>query len=118
MVKVSFDYDSSSDALYLFDESRKSAYSVEFSSSIIADVDANGNICGLEILNASEEMGVSKRDLEKIKDAELSTLSKKGALVGAGFILMLAANEVIKSKLMMPARSPCSSLQSGNKSRR
>ena len=104
MVKVNFDYDSSSDALYLFDKSRKSAYSVEFSSSIIADVDANGNICGLEILGASEEMGVAKKDLKEIKDAELSTLSKKGVVIGAGFVLMLAANELIKSKLMMPAR--------------
>ena len=105
MVEVDFDYNADDDALYLYDSARKSSYSVEFSSEVIADIDARGNISGLEVLDASKEFDVSKDSLKEIKSAKLSSLSKKGVIVGASFILILAANEVIKSKLLVPAVS-------------
>ncbi len=105
MVEVDFDYDADNDALYLYDSARKSSHSVEFSSEVIADIDARGNISGLEVLDASKEFDVSKDSLKEIKSAKLSSLSKKGVIVGAAFILILAANEVIKSKLLVPAVS-------------
>ena len=105
MADVDFDYDEENDALYLYNKGRKPSHGAEFSSEIIADIDAKGNISGLEVLDASKEFNVSKEDLRKIKSAELSNLSKKGVIIGAAFVLMLTANEKISSKLLLPAIS-------------
>lgn len=104
MAKVDFSYDEDIDALYIYDKSRKSDHSVEFSDEVIADIDMRGNISGLEILNASKEFDVAKEKLKEIRSAELSTLSKNGLVIGAAFVLMLAAHEKISSKLVVPAR--------------
>lgn len=104
MAKAEFNYDLDSDALYLYNKNNESSYSVELSDEIIADVDAKGKIIGLEILGASKEFDISKDSLKGIKSAELSNLSKNGAIVGVAFALILA-KQVIRNKVLVPAVS-------------
>ena len=104
MIKVEFNYDPSDDVLYLYNKNNESHYSVDFSDEMIADIDAKGKISGLEIFGASKEFDVPKNSLKEIKSAELSNLSKNGAIIGVGFVLILA-KQIIKNKVLVPAVS-------------
>lgn len=104
MVKVEFNYDSNGDVLYLHNKNCDSPYSIELSDEIIADVDAKGKIIGLEILGVSKEFDISKNSLKKVKSAELSNLSKNGAITGVAFALILA-KQVIRNKILVPVVS-------------
>ncbi|MFH1623466.1 MAG: DUF2283 domain-containing protein [Candidatus Aenigmatarchaeota archaeon] len=69
-----FEYDSKSDILYVFKEGEKSRFSIEFFENFIVDVGENGKVVGLEILNASKELKLAKKELEKVDAAEIATV--------------------------------------------
>nr|VFJ56712.1 MAG: Uncharacterized protein YuzE [Candidatus Kentron sp. FM]VFJ57766.1 MAG: Uncharacterized protein YuzE [Candidatus Kentron sp. FM]VFK11728.1 MAG: Uncharacterized protein YuzE [Candidatus Kentron sp. FM] len=58
---MKLDYYKDTDSLYIDLSSRPSADSVEISDGIVLDYDAEGNITGIDIDNASE-----KTDLRKV----------------------------------------------------
>ncbi|VFN03935.1 MAG: Uncharacterized protein YuzE [Candidatus Kentron sp. G] len=58
---MKLDYYKDTDSLYIDLSSRPSADSVEISDGIVLDYDAEGNITGIDIDNASE-----KTDLHKV----------------------------------------------------
>ncbi len=61
-----YDYDFQNDSLYFYTKDKKYMHSIE-SNGIILDFDENGNLKGVEILDASEKFGASKVELSKIK---------------------------------------------------
>ena len=50
-------YDSEVDALYIQLRDVKPSYGVDFEEGVTIDVDAQGHIVGLELLDASERLG-------------------------------------------------------------
>ena len=72
MVKV--DYDQKWDILYIYKEGEKTKFSIEALENFVIDVGFDGKVVGLEILNASKILKVSKNELKNIKKAKISTL--------------------------------------------
>ena len=72
MVKV--DYDPEFDILYI-SKGEKVVFSINLLDNFILDVNHAHKIVGLEILNASKVLKMSKEELENVKKTDVSTLS-------------------------------------------
>ncbi len=72
-------YNKKYDILYIVKEGRPSKASIEVGDFII-DVDFDGFVSGIEILNASENLNLGKNILKKIKQVSLSILYKPSYL--------------------------------------
>ncbi|MGC9310710.1 MAG: DUF2283 domain-containing protein [Candidatus Aenigmatarchaeota archaeon] len=100
---VGFGYSDEGDVLEVFREGEKIDYNVELFEDYFIDFDSNGKIVGVEIINASLALGVDKKELKKIKNAELVTSNAKGGKKIA-FVLKIGKSE-ISSQIMLPALS-------------
>jgi len=64
------DYDSDNDILFISDEEKvKSSLDI---GDFILDVSHNNFICGIEVMDASENLGISKDVLKNIKSMKMS----------------------------------------------
>ncbi|MBN2094625.1 MAG: DUF2283 domain-containing protein [Candidatus Aenigmarchaeota archaeon] len=98
---VDFGYSIEGDVLEVFREGEKVDYSVELFEDYFIDIGSNGKIVGLEIINASSALGVDKKDLQKIRKAELHASDAKG---GKKIVFILKVDKAeIKSQIMLPA---------------
>lgn len=78
-ISSKINYDSEEDILNI-SKGKGSRASIEVGEFII-DVDSNGFVSALEILNASENLGIEKKLLNKVKKAKLSILYKPNYLL-------------------------------------
>jgi uncharacterized protein YuzE len=99
MVKV--DYDQKFDILYIYKEEEKAKFSIEALNNFVIDIGFNGKVVGLEILNASKFLKVSKNELKNIKKAKLSTLVKN-KMYGVIYSLQFE-KALLESELQLPA---------------
>ena len=65
-----FTYDKEVDALYIQLRDVKPSHGVDFEEGVTIDMDADGHIIGIEILDASERMG--KEQLHKVTLKDLA----------------------------------------------
>jgi uncharacterized protein YuzE len=99
-VKVS--YDREFDNLHIYREGEPSKQSVEMFDTFVVDLDFDGGkVVGLEIMNASKVLNVSKEELAAVKVAQLSTVAKD-YYFGVNYILVLPNKNRIESQLMVP----------------
>lgn len=66
------DYDSSNDILFISNE-EKVKTSIDIGDFVL-DVNNNNFICGLEVMDASENLGISKKLLNNIKNIKMNVL--------------------------------------------
>ena len=65
MEEHKFDYDNTSDVLYIQNVMKDVEESVEFSEDIVLDLDKKGNVIGVEIFYASEFLGLFNKEIDK-----------------------------------------------------
>jgi len=100
MGKVKIDYDPESDVLYIYKSGAKVKFSVEFFDELVVDVGFDNKVVGVEIINASRVLKVSKQALKNAKDARLKTISKAD---GFGVIYGMKLRGVeIETKVLAP----------------
>jgi uncharacterized protein YuzE len=99
MAKV--DYDEKFDILYIYKEGEKVKFSVEALNNFVINIGFNGKVVGLEILNASKTLKVSKNELKNIERAKISTLIKN-KMYGVIYSIQLE-KAVLESELQLPA---------------
>jgi len=98
-----WDYSERTDILNI----RKSNKKIEGSAEIgdfTVDFDKQGNIIGIEIMNAADflcQSGISKTDLAELKEAELNISHKNNNLTFIWIILKLPNN--VEKKIPFPA---------------
>ena len=68
------DYDSEND-IFFISNTEKVKTSLDIGNFIL-DVNHNNHICGIEIMNASESLGISKEILKDIKNIRMSITYK------------------------------------------
>ncbi len=90
------EYDFEEDILNL-SRSKNSQASLEVGDFIL-DVDFNGFISSIEILNASENLGISKELLKKVKNAKLGILYKPDYI----FVTIVFNFERIEKDIRIP----------------
>ena len=99
MAKVSYDPDV--DALYVRKVGEPISFSFSVMQNFVLDVDARRRIVGLEVLNASKVLNISKKELEEIKGGNVSTVISK-EIYGARFSL-ITSKAKIESQIALPA---------------
>jgi uncharacterized protein YuzE len=99
MVKV--DYDQKFDILHIHKKGKKAKFSIQALNNFVIDVGFNGKVVGLEILNASKFLKVSKNELKNIKKAKLSTFVKN-KMYGVIYSLQFEKT-LLESELQLPA---------------
>lgn len=90
------EYDSEEDILNL-SRRKNSQASLEIGDFVL-DVDFNGFISSIEILNASENLGINKSLLEKVKNAKMNILYKPNYL----FVAIIFNFENIEKDIRIP----------------
>jgi uncharacterized protein YuzE len=99
-IKVS--YDKEFDNLHIYREGEPSGQSIEMFDIFVVDMDFDGGkVVGLEIMNASKVLKVSKEELAGVREAHLSTVSKD-YFFGVNYVIVLPNNNKIESQLMVP----------------
>ena len=98
MAKVSYDPDV--DALYLRKQGEPIKFSISVLENFILDSNSGNKIVGLEILNASKVLNISKAELKEIKGGNVSTLSMK-EFFGVKYSLIFP-KERIESQVAVP----------------
>ncbi len=97
---IEFDYDPKGDAFELFKKGEKIKSSVEVAEDYFINLGQKGTVVGLEILKASEALGLSKKELKAVKDVELYTSETK---TGRKVVFMIRAGKVeVKSQILVP----------------
>ncbi|RLF46732.1 MAG: hypothetical protein DRN20_06855 [Thermoplasmata archaeon] len=99
MIKT--DYDPEFDTLYIFKKGERVKFSIELFGSFVMDISFDNKVVGLEILNASKVLNVSKKELRSVKAAKLATLIK-GNLFGAIYGIKSEKIE-IESRIVVPS---------------
>ena len=85
MSKIKYDYNE--DILYIRKKEKSIVYSIDIMDNFIIDLDSNNKVVGLEILNASKNLNISKNQLKEVKEGNISTLTLKNAF-GVKFFLL------------------------------
>ena len=99
-VRVS--YDKEFDNLHIYREGEPSKQSVEMFDTFVVDLDFDGGkVVGLEIMNASRVLKVSKEELAGVNEAHLSTVAKD-YYFGVNYVIVLPSKNRIESQLMVP----------------
>jgi uncharacterized protein YuzE len=99
---VSVSYDKEFDILHIYREGEVSTQSVEMFDVFVVDLDFDGGkAVGLEIMNASKVLNVSKKDLARLMEASLSTIAKD-YYFGVNYVIVLPNKNRIESQLMVP----------------
>lgn len=94
-------YDKEFDNLYIHKNREKSEHSLQVSSNFIIDIDHEEKVVGLEILNASKVLKVSKEDLSGVKAAQMSVLSNP-KYFEVLYEIVLPKKTVIESGITVP----------------
>lgn len=77
--KTNLDYDMKNDMLYIF---RKGDFKANLDlEDVILDIDKNNRVTGIEILDASKHLNISKDILSKAIRADFKTVYKKRAMI-------------------------------------
>lgn len=98
MVKVS--YDPEVDALYIYKEKERAAFSIEVLKDFVMDVDSSRKVIALEILNASKVLNIPKSELKNVQKGNVSTLVLK-EFYGVKYSLVLKKAR-IESQVAVP----------------
>ena len=62
---MKINYDKTADAIYiLIKKTAKIKKTVKIDAGILVDLDSKGNVCGIEILDASRQLPKKERDVE------------------------------------------------------
>ena len=105
---VRIDYDSEFDILYL-SRGEKVAFSINLLDNFILDVSHSRKIVGIEILNASKVLRMSKKELGNVKKADFSTISH-GEYYGAQYFVVSPKSRVESEVAIMHRREAITSL--------
>lgn len=101
-MELSVSYDEEFDNLHIYRKGQVSKESIQMFDIFVVDLDFDsGKVVGLEIMNASKVLNVSKKDLAKIKEAHLSTVSKD-YYFGVKYVIVLPNKNKIESQLIVP----------------
>ena len=76
-MKAQYIYDKGTDSLAIF-TGRRTHASVELGGEIIVDLDSKNNVTGVEILNPDKLFKLTKKSLEKIDHASLTSVNRGG----------------------------------------
>ena len=106
MAKV--DYDAEFDILYI-SKGERIAFSIPLLDNFILDVNHAHKIVGLEILNASKVLKMSRKELENIIRADVSTLAH-GKYYGARYFVMSPKSRVESEVALAPRRGAIANL--------
>lgn len=63
---MKLNYYPETDSLYIDLSEKKSADSIEVSEGVVVDYDAEGNIVGIDIDNASKKLSIKKLEINKL----------------------------------------------------
>lgn len=99
--QFTWDYSEKSDILNIHKTGKKTEGSAELGDFTV-DFDNEGNVVGIEILNASEffdQSGISKEQLQHLKAAQLAIVQKKSYML-VWAILILPEN--VEKKVLLP----------------
>ena len=99
MKKIKYDYNE--DILYILKREKSIVYSIDIMDFII-DLDSNNKVVGLEILNASKNLNISKNQLKEVKEGNISTLTLKNAF-GVKFFLLFPKMR-LESHIQIPLK--------------
>ena len=94
-LELEYKYDIDTDAIFI-NVKKKYKYntSIELNNDIILDFDKNENPVALEILNTSKVLGVSKSNLENIKNIRIKVnIDKKSIKLNACFDIFIDNRE-------------------------
>lgn len=95
-------YDREFDNLHIYKEGEPSKQSVEMFDTFVVDLDSDGSkVVGLEIMNASKVLKVSKAELSSVREARLETVAKD-YYFGVNYVIVLPSKNRIESQLMIP----------------
>jgi uncharacterized protein YuzE len=94
----SVSYDSEDDILF-FTKGKPSKYSIEIADFIL-DVDNKDSLVGIEILNASQALGLPKKLLSSLQYAKVKTEATPNALYVK--FLFLAVGQTIPHSVQVP----------------
>ena len=94
-------YDKEFNTLYIYRKEEKIKFSIEVLDNFILDIGFKGTAVGIEILDASKILKVSKDQLENIKNSSISTIIKNQGIVV--FIQMEFPKTKIESQIAIPA---------------
>lgn len=95
-INTKIDYNKEEDIFYL-SKQRSSRASIEIGDFII-DIDSRGFVSAIEILNASENMGIKPELLEKVEKASMSVVYKQDYL----FIVLFFNLENTEKEIRIP----------------
>ncbi len=89
-------YDAEDDILFL-SKGRKVTASIDLGDFII-DVDTNGFISGIEILNASENLKISEEQLKELREVSMSVTYKPNC----AYIYLIMKSETKEKDITIP----------------
>lgn len=102
--KVMFDYDYENDSLYIYFNNKKAKESFELDNFVI-DVGENGEIVGIEMVNASEmirkiwDYEISKDTLKNIREVRMSIAYSRDLMIIKIVLVLFMDNRKIDVKL-------------------
>jgi len=100
-MKIKIDYDYENDSLLVYKEGVKSKKTLDL-DDILIDFDENGDVVGIEILNASKLFNVDKYDLLKnlIKFEAVGKITKDLITLNIKLYLLRRKKEIIKESVV------------------
>jgi len=93
-------YDKELDILYISKNNKKTRFSVGVSDFFILDIGFKNNVVGLEILGASRNLNIHRKQLENIKKANVRTFTKNKKFMILFYIEF--EKEKIESRITIP----------------
>jgi len=94
-------YDEELDVLEIRKINEKVSHSIEVGESVIIHINSNWKVVGMEIVVASKFLHVPKEQLEKIKNASISTIMQKDNY-GVSYMIAMPLTTVESSVYMQP----------------
>jgi len=99
-----FDYDYYSDSLYISKTKEKVKGSIRV-GDFIMDISFDTRVIGLEILNASKNLGTTKKSLKNIKKAKIRTILKRD-FFGVAYMVVGSKKPIKDSEIVLPLEKP------------
>lgn len=98
--KGKYDYDEEYDILYVGAPEKGYAYSIEIDNGVV-DIDKEGKICGIQIFDASECLGVEKECLRKKHKWSFSAEVYENRLILRVIVQIRQKNKIIEKNLII-----------------
>jgi len=92
-------YDKNEDMLYVY-SGKHPKFSLEV-NNLVLDISSRGQVVGIEILDASKFLGISKKMLAAIKEAKISSISR-GMYLFVRVVMVMADSREVITPIVVP----------------